>query len=255
MAFALDDPRLKKACKPGTGQVYRIFTSSSDSGRHGYVGQNKTSLYDRLKTHKRESTCCRALHAAFAKYGLAAFQIEVLESNIPLASLSDREIHWISVLDTYKKGYNLTIGGDFSPFADADIKARAEAARATPESKAKLNASLKASWNAEGVREKQSKRSLELWNDPNSREEMIKAQKRGHQDEKVRAAKSKTSKTRWQDPNWVAKRNATAAESRKRPGHFEKHSAASKNAWTPERRATHGAKCRATLLKKKLQVS
>ena len=251
MAVALDDPRLRKECQPGTGLVYRITTTASKKGQFGYVGQTRTSLHQRLRTHRNQGSCCRALGAALNKHGTSAFVIEVIESDIPLELIAEREIHWISHFQTYRNGYNCTIGGDFSPFADPYVKARADAARETPESKAKLNASLKASWNVKGARERQRQRSFDLWNDPTRREEQIEAMKRSHQDPSVKLAKSKTTKAMWEDPEWVAKQKASSAKARAKPGHFEKHSAASKKAWTPERRATHGAKCRATLLKKK----
>ena len=254
MALALDDPRLRKKCKPGTGRVYRITTTASKKGRYGYVGQTRTSLYERFRNHVREGSCCRVLGSALKKYGKSAFVIEVVESDIPLELLSEREIHWIAHFQTYVNGYNCTIGGDYSPFADPHVKARADAARKTPKSKAKLNASLKASWDVEGARDRQSQRSFDLWNDPMRREEMIQSQKRGHQDPAVKLAKSKISKAKWADPEWVAKQTASSAKARAKPGHFEKHSAASKKAWTPERRAAHGAKCRATILKKKQNV-
>ena len=172
--------------------------------------------------------------AALNKHGTSAFVIEVIESDIPLELIAEREIHWISHFQTYRNGYNCTIGGDFSPFADPYVKARADAARETPESKAKLNASLKASWNVKGARERQRQRSLDLWNDPTRREEQIEAMKRSHQDPSVKLAKSKISKAKWANPEWVAKRKAST-----------------KAYWTPTKRAEFGAKLRAMHAKKR----
>ena len=43
------------------------------------------------------------------KYGVDAFIIEALESEVPEEKLNDREIYWISKLNPH---YNMTTGGD-----------------------------------------------------------------------------------------------------------------------------------------------
>lgn len=50
------------------------------------------------------------LVAAWQKYGPAAFEWVVLEE-CPVECLDDREVYWIAQKDSYKNGYNRTLGG------------------------------------------------------------------------------------------------------------------------------------------------
>lgn len=47
---------------------------------------------------------------AIIKYGKENFSFEVLET-VPKESLDDREKYWIDKFDSYRNGYNATIGG------------------------------------------------------------------------------------------------------------------------------------------------
>jgi hypothetical protein len=273
-------PGLRKECKPGFGRIYRISTPKSARGRRGYVGLNTTTLCDRLGGHFVPNSRCRKLRNALAKHGREAFGIEVVEDNIPVQNLKAREIHWVAVFDSHCKGYNCTPGGESNPmddeetrarhkekmsdpefikktvakrkitFATPEFKERASIAHKkaweNPESKEKLSHSLKVFNSLPGAQDSRRTLSTEMWQSEQHRQDAVDAMKRAHKDPAVKKAKSKTTAAMWQDPEWVAKRNASHAEARKKPGHFERHSAASKRAWTPERRASHGAKCRET---------
>ena len=52
------------------------------------------------------------LQNAWNKYGEESFEFSIIEETTELA---DREIYWISELNTYETGYNLTEGGDDPP--------------------------------------------------------------------------------------------------------------------------------------------
>ena len=50
---------------------------------------------------------------AIKKYGWDNFTHEIIETNIQtLEDAKEREIYWIDYFDSYKNGYNSTIGGD-----------------------------------------------------------------------------------------------------------------------------------------------
>lgn len=53
----------------------------------------------------------RPLYRAFKKYGIDNFKISILEQ-CSLELLSEKEANWIEELNTYKHGYNATLGGD-----------------------------------------------------------------------------------------------------------------------------------------------
>ena len=52
-----------------------------------------------------------AIHKAIAKYGKENFTLEVIEETEDNL-LNEREMYWIQYYDSYKKGYNQTLGGD-----------------------------------------------------------------------------------------------------------------------------------------------
>lgn len=53
----------------------------------------------------------RPLYRAMKKYGVNNFLISILEK-CDESFLMEREMYWIEKLDTYKKGYNATLGGE-----------------------------------------------------------------------------------------------------------------------------------------------
>lgn len=81
-----------------------------------YVGKCVTSIEQRFKEHcadsKRRKLENRPLYKAFNKYGIDNFKLSLLETVEDLNLLSEREIFWISELDTRNNGYNATYGGD-----------------------------------------------------------------------------------------------------------------------------------------------
>lgn len=83
-----------------------------------YIGKSQ-NIYSRWEYHKtmynsaKESN--KALYQAFQKYGLNNFLFEVIEEmtyeNYELFS-NNREQYWILYYNSYKNGYNNTLGGD-----------------------------------------------------------------------------------------------------------------------------------------------
>lgn len=54
------------------------------------------------------------------KYGLEHFHIEIIEE-CDLKDLEEREIYWIQFYQSFKNGYNATLGGDGKPYLDYDL--------------------------------------------------------------------------------------------------------------------------------------
>lgn len=92
------------------GSIYLI--ENKVNGKK-YVGCTIYSIQHRFQEHIKTISKClnRPLYQAMKKYGVQNFSIALLE-NCDEAILSEREIYWIEKLDTYKNGYNATLGGE-----------------------------------------------------------------------------------------------------------------------------------------------
>lgn len=96
-----------------TGKIYKY--TNNINGKV-YVGQTTTALETRHTKHLAQLEDNTYFHRAIKKYGIDNFSLEVIEDNIPLSELDNREIYWIKTLDSYytsNKGYNLTKGGQW----------------------------------------------------------------------------------------------------------------------------------------------
>lgn len=88
-----------------------------DEDRIVYVGQSvnlesrhaQHVKYDPYNPKTREYNY--PLSRGIRKYGPSAYQLVILEDNIPKELLDEREIYWIKYYDTYYHGYNQTTGG------------------------------------------------------------------------------------------------------------------------------------------------
>lgn len=90
-----------------------------------YIGQTSQSLKTRFKGHIRDSKEIdfekfdykykNKLYNAFRKYGEDKFYMELIEE-CDNDLLNEREIYYIKEYDSYKNGYNSTVGGEGSRF-------------------------------------------------------------------------------------------------------------------------------------------
>lgn len=99
------------------GKIYLITNSVNSKV---YVGQTVQSLKRRFNGHccysKTDRSSNMHIKRAIHKYGRDKFNIQLLEE-CPIELLNDREKYWISFYNSYKEGYNLTLGGQNSnPF-------------------------------------------------------------------------------------------------------------------------------------------
>lgn len=90
-----------------------IYKITNKINNKAYIGKTEIGLKARWKRHKNNAryTNDRKLYRAINKYGSDSFLIEILEyCNVDI--LNDREIYYIKLYDTFKHGYNMTLGGD-----------------------------------------------------------------------------------------------------------------------------------------------
>ena len=98
------------------GSIYLIRNSANG---HGYVGQTRGSIENRLKKHiseSRQGSECY-LHRAMRKYGAHQFSISLI-AEVEEYLLDSTECHFIEYYETFApfgKGYNMTKGGDSAP--------------------------------------------------------------------------------------------------------------------------------------------
>ena len=89
------------------GYIYKITNKVNGKS---YIGQTRYTIEFRWRQHlhKKDNTY---FHNAIRKYGADNFIVEKLEE-CNIEDLNEREIYYIAKYNTFKDGYNLTIGGD-----------------------------------------------------------------------------------------------------------------------------------------------
>lgn len=91
-----------------TGRIYKICNTINNKI---YIGQTIASLKKRFSNHLYDAKCTNRkrmqLYDAMLKYGIDNFYIELVEDNVPITKLIDREEYWIRYYDSVNNGYNL----------------------------------------------------------------------------------------------------------------------------------------------------
>jgi group I intron endonuclease len=90
-----------------------------------YVGQKKSDIF----LGARYLGSGKLVSRAVAKYGNDNFKVEMLEECFSQDQLNTEEQFWISKLDTFRNGYNLTSGGHQTEFSAESIKKMSESAK------------------------------------------------------------------------------------------------------------------------------
>ena len=90
------------------GHIYKIWNEINEKV---YIGQTIRPISERWNEHKRDSQYGKQhLYYAIRKYGLKYFHIEEIEECENLL-LNEKEKYWINFYNSYKNGYNMTLGG------------------------------------------------------------------------------------------------------------------------------------------------
>lgn len=102
-----------------------IYLITNNVNGKMYVGKTlQPNVNKRFREHLRDSRRDkkrnRPLYAAIRKYGEGSFSVSVVEECAP-GEASDREVFWINHYDTYRNGYNATLGGDGSLRLDHEL--------------------------------------------------------------------------------------------------------------------------------------
>lgn len=99
-----------------------IYIITNKINNKVYIGQTIQPLKDRWYRHCQQKSLSdselnMSIKRAILKYGKQNFNIEVLEE-CDKSILNDREIFYIKKYDSYKNGYNSTIGGGNSKITE-----------------------------------------------------------------------------------------------------------------------------------------
>lgn len=92
------------------GEIYIIKNDINDKV---YVGQTTQGSEVRFKQHLKllKVNSNQLIHKAIKKYGKEHFYYEILEKDILIENLDEREEYWIKYYDSVNYGYNLSWGG------------------------------------------------------------------------------------------------------------------------------------------------
>lgn len=94
-----------------TGTIYIIKNTFNKAV---YIGQTTLSVKDRFMQHMKPSAHKKTykFYRAINNIGREKFYYEILEENIPIDKLDEREIYYIEKYNSFHYGYNSTKGGD-----------------------------------------------------------------------------------------------------------------------------------------------
>ena len=98
-----------------------IYKITNKVNQKLYVGKTILSIQERFAQHKRDSNKqneeIRPLYRAMQKYGVDNFNIELIEE-CDSSIMNERERYWIEYYQSFRYGYNATIGGDGKQYYD-----------------------------------------------------------------------------------------------------------------------------------------
>ena len=92
-----------------------IYKATNKINGKVYIGQTCRTLKVRRAEHLTDGKCLKYntyFYKAINKYGGDSFVFEEIDKADTKEELNEKEIYWISFYDTFKNGYNSTVGGD-----------------------------------------------------------------------------------------------------------------------------------------------
>jgi hypothetical protein len=98
-------------------KITNIINGKSYIGKTKYINPNKR-FREHLREYKKDRCKDRPLYRAFNKYGVDNFSFEILlETDTPEID----EVRLIEEYDTFKTGYNATLGGDGKSYVNEEL--------------------------------------------------------------------------------------------------------------------------------------
>ena len=97
------------------GEIYKITCTITNKI---YIGKTEINTQERWKQHcyvaflQSHKDYNFPFHRAIRKYGIKNFSIIVIDRSDSQQELSNKEVFWINFYNSYKNGYNASLGGD-----------------------------------------------------------------------------------------------------------------------------------------------
>lgn len=110
-----------------------------------YIGQTIYALKKRLQRHlsKARNGETFKLYQAIRKYGWENFEYGIICECVSVDELNRKETEYIEKYDTYKNGYNMTLGGGSNVMFIDEYKQKHDAKMRTIEVRKKISESMK----------------------------------------------------------------------------------------------------------------
>jgi group I intron endonuclease len=94
-------------------KIYSIYKISNKINNNTYIGFTSRKIESRWKQHLKDSKSKNnTIYKAFRKYGIEAFYCVVIYQTLDMDHAKYMEKYFITAYNTYKNGYNETMGGD-----------------------------------------------------------------------------------------------------------------------------------------------
>ena len=175
-----------------------------------YIGQTIGTMEQRAGKDGRrygwdDSNCNSKFARSIRKWGWDAFEGRILEE-VYEEDLNELEKFYIEQFNSYKNGYNSTLGGDSNSGYIRSEESREKQSETMkkryedPKEREKLSKIQRKRFEDEKEREKTSLAGKKRFEDKKEREKISKTQKKRCKDQKVREKMSELAKTSWKNP-------------------------------------------------------
>ena len=194
-----------------------------------YVGQTVGTMEQRAGKDGRRYNwdnldCNNKFANGIRKWGWNSFEGRVLEE-VYEEDLNELEKFYIEYFDSYKNGYNSTLGGEgtrgHNPYANKteeemeEIKEKKSKSLSIvnkkrfqdPKLREKLSIARRKCWEDQERRKKQSETIKKSWENKELREKLSISQKKLWEDKEYREKQSETVKKHWKDQEYREKQN------------------------------------------------
>mgnify|MGYP001079287636 CR=1 FL=1 len=111
-----------------TDRLVDIYIITNLINGKQYVGQSVCGYVERFRQHcfcanrpYDTDGYIQDIDLAIKQYGIDNFKVELIEK-VSFEERNNKEIYYIKKYNTYSKGYNRTIGGDFNPMFDSKVR-------------------------------------------------------------------------------------------------------------------------------------
>lgn len=170
---------MKKAINIIEGKIYKIICLITGMI---YIGQTTGTLERRFYLHCHRSSGCRYLYNAIKKYGKENFTIEQIATASTQEELNQKEKYLVDKLNTLApNGYNLKEGGGSTGKMSKVSRRRLSRSQnkryESEESRLKVSIGQKKRFERQDEIDKNKKRLLKYWSDPERRQEMSEIKK------------------------------------------------------------------------------